>query len=64
MPSSCKPKTVSTGALPVFLWARRPFSVGQTTGTLGDRAGLLCPSYGADTGHGGRADLTRRVTLA
>jgi len=35
--------------------ARRPFLVGQTTGTLSDRAGLLCPSYRADTGHGGRA---------
>ncbi len=37
-----------------------PFSVGRTTGTLSDRAGLLCPSNGLTPVMAVAHDLTRK----
>ncbi|MFE7031920.1 hypothetical protein ACFU9Y_16530 [Streptomyces sp. NPDC057621] len=48
-------RAVDLGVFQLFRYARRLFRVGKTTGTLSDRAGLLCLSYGDDTNHGGRA---------
>lgn len=51
----CGPRRETTPPRGTWPTRRLPFLVGQTTGTLSDRVGLLFPSFRADTGRGGRA---------